>query len=51
MDPRTDGSLGPAVAGASLELLTARVLRAEYPAGYTPKRETRVMVPLPHLEP
>ncbi|MEZ4278327.1 MAG: cytochrome c [Myxococcota bacterium] len=51
MDPRIDGALGPAVAGASAELIAARVLRAEYPEGYTPKRETRVMVPLPHLEP
>ncbi len=51
MDPRIDGALGPAVAGASAELIAARVLRAEYPAGYAPKRETRVMVPLPHLEP
>jgi hypothetical protein len=51
MDPRIDGALGPAVAGASAELIAARVLRAEYPEGYTPARETRVMVPLPHLEP
>jgi len=50
MDPRIDGALGPAAAGASAELIAARVLRAEYPEGYTPKRETRVMIPLPHLE-
>lgn len=50
MDPKVDGALGPAVAGASLELLEARVIRGEYPAGYTPRRETRVMIPLPHLE-
>ena len=51
MDPRQDGALGPAVAGSSLELLEARVLRGEYPAGHVPKRPSRVMVPLPHLEP
>ncbi|MBY0401283.1 cytochrome c [Myxococcota bacterium] len=51
MDPRTDGALGPAVAGSPLELIEARVMRAEYPAGYTPKRTTRVMVPMPHLQP
>lgn len=50
MDPTQDGALGPAVATASLELLEARVLRAEYPEGYAPKRNTRVMVALPHLE-
>ena len=50
-DPTQDGGLGPAVAGASYELLEARVLRGEYPPGYTPKKGTRLMVPLAHLEP
>jgi mono/diheme cytochrome c family protein len=48
-NPAADGALGPAVAGASRELLETRVLRAEYPPGYTPKRDSRVMVALPHL--
>jgi len=51
MNPTRDGALGPAVAGASLGLLEARVIRGEYPEGYTPKRPSRVMIPLPHLEP
>jgi mono/diheme cytochrome c family protein len=51
MDPAQDGALGPSVAGADLELLRARVLDSKYPDGYTPKRDTRVMVALPHLEP
>lgn len=51
MNPAQDGALGPAVAGSSLELLEARILRAEYPEGYEPKRGSRVMVALPHLEP
>jgi len=42
-DPNEDGSLGPAVAGASAELLDARVVRGEYPPGYTPKRPGEVM--------
>lgn len=46
-DPSRDGSLGPAVKGSSLELLEARVLHAEYPPGYTPKRPTRIMQKLP----
>lgn len=50
LDATQDGALGPAVAGASLELLEARVIRGEYPEGYTPKRDTRVMVPIRHLE-
>ena len=51
LDPTQDGALGPAVAGSSFALLEARVLRAEYPEAYEPKRTTRVMVALPHLEP
>jgi mono/diheme cytochrome c family protein len=49
-DPRQIGAIGPEVAGSSHELLEARVLRAQYPDGYTPKRDTAQMVALPHLE-
>ena len=42
-DPTKDGAVGPAIAGASRELLEARVLRAEYPPGYTPKRAGNAM--------
>jgi mono/diheme cytochrome c family protein len=46
-DPRLDSTTGspqgPAIAGSSLELLKARVLRAEYPPGYQPKRATKLM--------
>jgi mono/diheme cytochrome c family protein len=49
-DPKLDGALGPGVAGASLPLLEARVMRAEYPEGYKPKRDTRSMVAMPFLE-
>jgi mono/diheme cytochrome c family protein len=48
-DPSQDGALGPAVVGSSRELLEARVLRAEYPPGYTPKRDSQIMIALPHL--
>lgn len=50
-DPAKPGSLGPEVTGASRELLEARVIRGEYPAGYTPKRTSTLMQPLPHLAP
>lgn len=49
-NPALDGSLGPAIKGSSLELLQARVLRGEYPIGYTPKRKTSVMIKLPLTE-
>lgn len=42
-NPNRDGSPGPAIAGASRELLEARVIRGEYPPGYTPKRPTAAM--------
>ena len=48
-DPSQDGALGPAVAGSSQELLEARVIRNEYPAGYTPKRDSKAMIALPYL--
>ena len=48
-NPALDGSLGPANAGASRELLDARVLRAEYPAGYEPKRDSKAMPAFPNL--
>ena len=51
VDPAQAGSVGPAVKGSSLELLQARILRADYPAGYKPQRDTRVMLALPALEP
>ena len=50
-DPNLDGGLGPAIAGSSIELLRARVLEGTYPPGYKPKRDTRLMIPLPHLAP
>ncbi len=49
--PMVDGTLGPAVAGSSRELIEARVLHAEYPPGYTPQRPTQQMVAMPYLEP
>ena len=49
MDPTKDGTLGPAVAGSSLALVEARVLRAEYPPGYPPKRPSRLMPAQPFL--
>ncbi len=49
--PMVGGTLGPAVAGSSRELIEARILRAEYPPDYTPKRPTQQMVAMPYLEP
>jgi len=50
-DPRQDGALGPGVAGASRELIEAKVLRAEYPPGYIPKRPSAAMPKYEYLAP
>jgi mono/diheme cytochrome c family protein len=50
VDPTRDGTLGPAVAGSSRELIESRVLGAKYPDGYRPKRDTALMQPLPYLK-
>jgi len=44
-NPNLDGAIGPANAGASEELLSAKVLRGEYPTGYTPKRPGSTTMP------
>jgi mono/diheme cytochrome c family protein len=48
-DPAKDGTAGPAIAGASRDLLEARVVRGEYPPAYTPKRPSQIMPRFPHL--
>ena len=49
VNPREVGSLGSAVFGSSRELLEVRVLRGEYPPGYTPKKNSKLMPPMPEL--
>jgi mono/diheme cytochrome c family protein len=49
-DPSKDGSVGPAIKSASRELIEARVMRASYPPGYKPKRNTTAMPAQPYLE-
>jgi mono/diheme cytochrome c family protein len=44
-NPNLDGALGPAIAGASAALLSAKVLRGEYPPGYAPKRPGSATMP------
>ena len=51
VDPAKDGPVGPAVKGASRELLDARVVRGTYPPNYTPKRDSKVMPARPDLAP
>jgi mono/diheme cytochrome c family protein len=48
-DPSQPGSLGPAIADSSRELLEARVIHGTYPKGYTPKRPGNEMPEFPTL--
>lgn len=50
-DPAQGGPLGPAVKGSSRALLEGKILRGDYPPGYTPKRDSRAMPPMPALAP
>lgn len=48
-NPKLPGSVGPDIAGSSLELIKARLTSATYPAGYKPKRQTTAMPPFPAI--
>ena len=50
-DPAKNGPLGPAIRGSSQELLEAKLLRGNYPPGYTPKRNTAIMPVQPQAKP
>lgn len=49
-NPKLDGAIGPAVHGSSKELLEMRLISGTYPAGYKPKRETKIMTLLPFIK-
>lgn len=49
-NPSLDGSIGPAIAESSLELLQYKVLTRQYPPGYKPKRDSGVMPDFPQLK-
>ena len=48
-DPRKPGVLGPEIRGATFGLLKVKIQRGIYPQGYTPKRPTKLMTPLPSI--
>lgn len=43
VNPTKPGNIGPDLAGSSLELITLKTQKREYPKGYKPKRKTKVM--------
>lgn len=48
-DPGKDGAIGPNLLGSSRELIEWRVVKGQYPPGYTPKQATGAMPAFPHL--
>lgn len=48
-NPGRDGAIGPDLIGSTRELIEWRVVRGEYPPGYTPKQATGAMPAFPHL--
>ncbi|MBM3221429.1 MAG: cytochrome c [Candidatus Rokubacteria bacterium] len=48
-DPAQAGAVGPPVKGSSEDLLRAKIVNGSYPSGYTPKRPTALMQPMPQL--
>jgi mono/diheme cytochrome c family protein len=50
-DPSLPGAVGPALRGTPRAVLEAKLLRGTYPDGYTPKRSSRIMQPMPALAP
>jgi mono/diheme cytochrome c family protein len=46
-NPTKPGSIGPDIADSSLELVTLKTQKREYPKGYIPKRKTRIMPRIP----
>jgi mono/diheme cytochrome c family protein len=53
-DPNLKGALGPEMVDAPLEVMTSKVMTGVYPeklpAGYTPKRSSRIMKAIPKLK-
>lgn len=53
-DPNVRGSIGPEMVDAPLDVMTAKVMTGKYPealpAGFVPKRKTKLMRPIPKLK-
>ena len=48
-NPKKPGSIGPEVYGVSIDVLTQKILSGKYPKNYRPKRTSKIMPSLPHL--
>jgi len=48
-NPKMTGSLGPELHGVTIEVLTRKIISGLYPKSYIPKRTSRIMPIMPHL--
>jgi len=48
-NPKKPGSIGPAVYGVPIDVLTQKTLSGKYPENYRPKRTSKIMPLMPHL--
>ena len=48
-NPKKLGSIGPEVYGVSIDVLTQKIVSGKYPENYRPKRPSKIMPSMPHL--
>ena len=48
-NPKKPGSIGPEVYGVSIDVLTQKIVYGKYPDNYRPKRTSKIMPSMPHL--
>ena len=48
-NPKKPGSIGPEVYGASIDVLTQKIVFGKYPENYRPKRTSKIMPLMPHM--
>ena len=48
-NPKKPGSIGPEVYGVSIDVLTKKIVYGKYPENYRPKRTSKIMPSMPHL--
>ena len=48
-NPKKSGSIGPEVYGVSIDVLTQKIVSGKYPENYRPKRTSKIMPSMPHL--
>ena len=48
-NPKKPGSIGPELYGVSIDVLTQKIVSGNYPENYRPKRTSKIMPSMPHL--